>query len=218
MAPIHLPPYSGIRSQQMRSGKQASQHAAGSAAWVVNPRRPGASGLRGARAPVVGLRPRDHQRPELLGQLHQLLLREAGADLGDGLQLLIVRRVHRQQERAVPARALAPARARARRSGAPQGHRSLQRASDPWVCSRYSSSPFVFLHFGCYAQPARMASAHRRRHQTPGTGAKTAARRASLPDRCVSVAGSDAASRRGAHLPSQAPMTATSNVSPTPSR
>lgn len=61
------------------------------------------------RAPVVGLRAGDGVLPQLLAELLQLLLREAGPDLRDGLELLALWVVHRQQERSKHPRPLAPA-------------------------------------------------------------------------------------------------------------
>ena len=55
----------------------------------------------------------DHRRSQPFRQLHQLLVREPGADLADGLQLFGFLVVTREQVRAVHARALASAVKRA---------------------------------------------------------------------------------------------------------
>ena len=59
--------------------------------------------------PVVGLWRGDKVLLELLAELLELLLGEAGAYLGYGLELLGILVVDRQQKGAVHSRALAPA-------------------------------------------------------------------------------------------------------------
>ena len=68
-----------------------------------------ATGSQAMHAPVVGLRAGDGVLPQLLAELLQLLLREARPDLRDGLELLALWVVYRQQERSKHPRPLAPA-------------------------------------------------------------------------------------------------------------